>query len=436
MVQAGKLAYGPRVVAFLLSLCVWLGGSNFEVQAAGSNARTRAFVESPPLLPDEPVLRDFAVRLQKTEQDLGWISETASASANRMLDHPGAVINVPYTEQQSFAEEILNRAGGLSSVLPPLWRPELLTPDDVILLSVRAWDEDGKSIEKLAKQARERGWRVVLFASRQGLPESFPVDDLVDNHARSGGGEEAAINSLTNALNVWTWVCEYAAALTRRGRYPGVLLSILAPGSAEHNQPLQTPRGRSFLGATTVAYAPGELGRIYHGRVERLLVELQQFATKSQVEGAADVVAAAIRDGGRVGISTCTHLLFDELYHNRRTPMIPITAVRRSETAFREKLKRGDLLVWFGYVGVNTQYEDYLKAIREADVSLVTSYVTDANANNNAAEALAHIEQHWSVPDAEVPVAFPPGRLAPVSGLEQGLLYRLLESAVEKNLAQ
>ena len=273
LVQAGKLAYGPRVVAFLLSLCVWLGGSNFEVQAAGSNARTRAFVESPPLLPDEPVLRDFAVRLQKTEQDLGWISETASASANRMLDHPGAVINVPYTEQQSFAEEILNRAGGLSSVLPPLWRPELLTPDDVILLSVRAWDEDGKSIEKLAKQARERGWRVVLFASRQGLPESFAVDDLVDNHARSGAGEEAAINSLTNALNVWTWVCEYAAALTRRGRYPGVLLSILAPGSAEHNQPLQTPRGRSFLGATTVAYAPGELGQIYHGRVERLLVD-------------------------------------------------------------------------------------------------------------------------------------------------------------------
>ena len=66
----------------------------------------------------------------------------------------------------------------------------------------------------------------------------------------------------------------------------------------------------------------------------------------------------------------------------------------------------------------------------------MTSYVTDANANNNAAEALAHIEQHRPVPDAEVPVAFPPGRLAPVSGLEQGLLYRLLESAVEKNLAQ
>src|SRR6476660_7584498 len=46
LVQAGKLAYGPRVVAFLLSLCVWLGGSNCEGHAAGSTARTRAFVES------------------------------------------------------------------------------------------------------------------------------------------------------------------------------------------------------------------------------------------------------------------------------------------------------------------------------------------------------------------------------------------------------
>jgi hypothetical protein len=214
LVEAGKLAWGPRVLAFLLSLWIWLGGSNFEVHAAGSNERTRTFLENPSLLPDEPILRDFAVRLQRTEQDLGWISESASASANRMLDHAGAVINVSYAEQQSFAEEILNRAGGLSSVLPPLWRPELLTPDDVILLSVRAWDEDGKIIEKLAAQARERGWRVVLFASRQGLPESFPLDDLVDNHARSGASEEAAINSLANVLNVWTWVCEYAAAFS------------------------------------------------------------------------------------------------------------------------------------------------------------------------------------------------------------------------------
>jgi hypothetical protein len=116
--------------------------------------------------------------------------------------------------------------------------------------------------------------------------------------------------------------------------------------------------------------------------------------------------------------------------------MIPITAVWRSKKAFREKLKEGDLLVWFGYVGVSTPYEDYLGAIREAQLSLVTSYVKDGNANNNAPEALAHIEQHWSPPDAEVPVTFPPGRLAPVSGLDQGLLYRLLEDAVDKRLVQ
>ena len=161
MVEAGKLAWGLRVLPFLL--CLGLSGSNCQVHAAGSDALTRAFVENPPLLPDEPVLRDFAVRLQRTEQDLGQISESAAASADRVLDHAGAVINVPYTEQQSFAEEILNRAGGISSVLSPLERPELLTPNDVILLGVRAWDEDGKSIEKLAAQARERGWRVVLF---------------------------------------------------------------------------------------------------------------------------------------------------------------------------------------------------------------------------------------------------------------------------------
>jgi hypothetical protein len=105
--------------------------------------------------------------------------ESASASANRMFEHAGAVTNVRYTE-----------APAVSPSLTPVMAPGAADPDDVILLSVRAWDEDGKSIEKLAAQARERGWRVVLFASRQGLPESFPLDDLVDNHARSAGREE------------------------------------------------------------------------------------------------------------------------------------------------------------------------------------------------------------------------------------------------------
>jgi hypothetical protein len=46
---------------------------------------------------------------------------------------------------------------------------------------------------------------------------------------------------------------------------------------------------------------------------------------------------------------------------------------------------------------------------------------------NNGHGALAHIEQNWEYGDAVVPVPFPPGRIGPVSGLYQGLIYRILD---------
>lgn len=87
-------------------------------------------------------------------------------------------------------------------------------------------------------------------------------------------------------------------------------------------------------------------------------------------------------------------------------------------------------MVWFGYVGVSTQYEDYGGAIRDARLKMIGSFVPDANPANNGPDALSYIMQHWTPPDAEVPLPFPPGRMAPVSGLDQGLIYRMLEDAI------
>jgi len=60
--------------------------------------------------------------------------------------------------------------------------------------------------------------------------------------------------------------------------------------------------------------------------------------------------------------------------------------------------------------------------------------VTDKNPANNAPDAVSHIEQHWSPPDASVRVPFPPGVIAPISGLDQVLLYRMLEESVAARL--
>jgi uncharacterized phosphosugar-binding protein len=372
----------------------------------------------------------FAARVELTKKSLPAITRVATAAATQILQHPGALIDVPYFEQQTFAEEILNRAGGLAQALPTVERPQMATPHDIILLSVRSWEQDGEKIGKLMREAHEKGWTIFLFASRAGMPPQLKADYLIDNGAAGGGQTEAPTNALTNVLNGWVWTCEYTAALTRGGRYPGILASILSPGSEEHNKKLQTPAGRPFLGVAPTKIAAGELGSIYLRRVDALLSSLGGAWTQEQINRAAGLIAEQLNAGKTVGIATCTHFLLQEIFENRRTPMKPFNVVWHSKTAFKENLKPGDMVVWFGYVGVSTPYEDYEGAMRDAGLKLIGSFVPDADPANNAPGALSFITQHWTPPDAEVPLPFPPGHMAPVSGLDEGLLYRLLEDAV------
>jgi len=90
--------------------------------------------------------------------------------------------------------------------------------------------------------------------------------------------------------------------------------------------------------------------------------------------------------------------------------------------------------VWFSFKGLSTPFEDYGKYIRQSGADIITCFVPDENPANNAPEALVRIEQSWSKWDAEVEVPCPPGRMAPVSGLNQGLLYRMLDAAAAERL--
>jgi len=407
---------------------------------------TQSFIRAEPMLVERdpkvaqanpqvaPSLRAFSARVEMAKKNLPETTRIATAAADQILAHPGALISVPYGEQPSFAEEVLNRAGGLSNPLPDVERANRVTPNDISLLSVRAWEADGAKIIPLIDSAHKRGWKVFLFASRAGMPKDVKPDYLIDNGATEGGKEQAPINAATNILNAWLWTCEYTAALTRAGKYPGVLASILREDAEAHNKKIQSPEGRAFLGETKKPVAAGVLAGIYLSRVDELLKQLGGKETQAQINRAVDVIAQSLKDGKAVGVATCTHFLMSEIFENRKTPLKPFNTVWHSKTAFKENLKPGDVILWFGYVGVSTLYEDYLGAIRDAKLQIVASYTPDKKADNNAPESLAVITQHWTLPDAEVPVDFAPGHIAPMSGLDQGLLYRMLEDALAARL--
>jgi hypothetical protein len=115
--------------------------------------------------------------------------------------------------------------------------------------------------------------------------------------------------------------------------------------------------------------------------------------------------------------------------------------------AFKQHLEPGDLLVWIAYMGMNSAYSDYDRRIQEAGLDLVTSYAqapadykTDipalADVHGQPANVLAHVDQPWELPDAEVPLPCPPGKMAPVSGICRTLVFRMLDDEVSGRLAR
>lgn len=395
-----------------------------------------------------PTLDRFADRVAVARQGLPHVIEATEAAAARKLQQPDTLINVPYGRQPSFAEEVLNRSGGLAGALPSIERRHLLTDHDIVLFSIRSWEKDGEDGAEFLKQCREKGWFTILFASAAGKPEDLEVDYLIDNGAPDGGEDEATVNVAANALNGWLWVCEYTSAMSRSGKRPGFLQSITTPGSSAHNAIYQDRATRHHIYDCETAIPPGDLARIYLGRVDRLLRDLHSRKTQKQLDRAADLIAERLRSEKEVFVSTNTHLMLSEIYRDNRSPWKPIRTLRRMSAALEKHVEPEDLFFWLGFNGVSiwwyppgktesALFIDYDTPLRESGVDLITCFATDPlHSRNNGRGSLAHVEQDWSYGDAEVPVPFPPGRIAPISGLYQCLLYRMLDGRVAAKLAE
>jgi hypothetical protein len=393
-----------------------------------------------------PSLSDFTNRVEISKAQMPRILEAAEAAAARKVAHPEALINIPYSLQPSFAEELLNRSGGLAEALPSEERPKLVTPDDIVVFSIRSWEANGEKGMAYLKECRKKGWMIVLFASAAGRPNDLEVDHFIDNGAKTGGEADAAVNCVANALNGWLWACEYASALTRRGRHPGLLQSITTAGAPAHNRVYQNPSTRHRNYPCETAVPSGDLSRIYLQRVDRMIADLSGPATRGQLDRAAELVAGRLREGRKVFVSTCTHIMLDEMGRNNKTPWTALFTLRNMKEVLAKETKPGDLFFWLSFNGVSIwQYPDttgpskvfieYDQPLRESKVDLITCFARDPlHPDNNGPGAVAHIEQNWNFGDAEVPVPFPPGRMAPVSGLYQGLLYRMLDDAASAKL--
>lgn len=111
-----------------------------------------------------------------------------------------------------------------------------------------------------------------------------------------------------------------------------------------------------------------------------------------------------------------------------------MSQVGRRRNAFSKYLQPGDLLVWIAYIGLNSKYVDFGRYIKEANLELITCFAPDLDDPSVNETGIAHIDQCWAKGDAEVPLPCHPWKMAPVSGINSGLILRMLDDSVSKKL--
>jgi len=182
-------------------------------------------------LAKEPaVLQAYRARLAGLQRQIPAITQAAEAAAKQQLAHPEMTIRYPWPHQQAFGDEFIARSGALANW--DYWPATQATPTpDVFVYAVRSWEEDGEEAKTLLAEAHMRGYTTILIASKKGMPANLPYQFFFDNGARADGQAESPVNMIANITLGWMWQCEFVAALTRHGQYPGVLMSVFLPGA-------------------------------------------------------------------------------------------------------------------------------------------------------------------------------------------------------------
>ena len=384
----------------------------------------------------QPALKEYQSRLPVLKKQIPAVVASAQHAAENNLQYPTALINMPYWEQVSFSEEMLNRAGGLAHAFCTVARPKLATAHDIVVLSVRSWEQDRETVLKRVKEYKAEGWTVTIIGSKAGKPADLGEDFFIDNGAPSDKADQGRINVIANITLGWMWCCEYAAGMSRHGKFPAVLYSVAMEGAQEYDAKIQSEQGRFTVEPCDKAIPAGQLSRLYLKRVDKLVKDCKSKKIQGQLTKAAGVVAARLQAGETVGVAGLGHAILEEVKMENRSPWKGFQAVGSVKTAFKTNLKPGEVLVWIAYCGMNSAYDDYGKYIAEAGADLVTSYAPDKEWAVNAPKDLAHIEQCWALPDAEVPIPVFPHKMAPVSGINSCLILRMLDDEVAKRLSK
>ena len=269
---------------------------------------------------------NFALdEIQAVRTKLPAITRAAEAAADRIVHRNGELLSAG---DQSFSLEPVWRAGGIAfsrQYLPdkqaaadavesaaeeiPYYRTKEFVEhftvqeagrNDVVLLGYENEKQERLHATALVEKLLADGALIVFFGSRPSaasLRQKFGASDrliLISHDVPDGGILEVAGwpekicsgRSIVNRLYLWTFEAELISAFMRRGKIPGILLSVTYESPQIWNIPLL--HSYKFIPAFNVTpVPPGKFGTTYLEHLSRIVSSIvpgqrQQFLKAAQ----------------------------------------------------------------------------------------------------------------------------------------------------------
>ncbi|MFP6768865.1 MAG: hypothetical protein VB859_11875 [Planctomycetaceae bacterium] len=287
-----------RVVSLLLAIVLGIGG---ECRAAGPTKIVQA---------GDHFVNFVLQEIEQTRKRLPGITRAANLAADRIVKHNGELLSAG---DQSFSLEPVWRAGGIafsrqytpggsSAGFPkldspkdkiPYYRTEEFvkhftvkkaTAKDVVLLGFENEKEERKHLLPTVRQLLGDKALIIFFGSAIAaarLEQEFGKKDnlLTITHTVPDGGivsvpgwteKICSGRSIANRLYLWSFEAELIGAFLRRGKMPGILLSVTYESPQIWNMPLL--HDYKFIPAFNVTpVKEGELGNTYLGHIRQIV---------------------------------------------------------------------------------------------------------------------------------------------------------------------
>jgi formylglycine-generating enzyme required for sulfatase activity len=278
--------------------------------------------------------------IENTRKRIPEITRAAEAAADRIVHQDGEFLSAG---DQSFALEPVWRAGGIAfarqyqpeegaagfPTLPspgegdevPYYRTaefvehftvKTTGKNDVVLLGYENEKKEQRHLAAAVERLLKNETLVIFFgstASADRLKERFgPADQLlyVTHDVPDGGvidiegwpGKICSGRSIANRLYLWTFQAELISAFLRRGKMPGILLSVTYESPQIWNTPLL--HDYKFIPAFNVTPVPqAEFGNTYLDHIRRIVSSIVPDQ-RAQFRTAARWLADAVRASKKI----------------------------------------------------------------------------------------------------------------------------------------